>query len=91
MIDQTLEPLLWGMVAFTLLMLRLAPLQGWKAVIVAGVAAGMVFDTIQFRVGPPRLWDSLVFSSMLAALLTAAVLETAVHLYARIRAGRTQG
>lgn len=79
------------MVAFTLLMLRLAPLQGWKAVIVAGVAAGMVFDTIQFRVGPPRLWDSLVFSSMLAALLAAAVLETAVHLYARIRAGRTQG
>jgi len=50
------------MVAFTLLMLRLAPLQGWKAVIVAGVAAGMVFDTIQFRVGPPRLWDSLVFT-----------------------------
>ncbi len=91
MIDQTLEPLLWGMVAFTLLMLRLAPLQGWKAVIVAGVAAGMVFDTVQFRVGPPRLWDSLVFGSILAALVAAAVLETAFHLLARVRAGRAQG
>ncbi|MFY0477053.1 hypothetical protein [Achromobacter marplatensis] len=76
------------MVAFTLLMLRLAPLQGWKAAIVAGIAAGMVFDTIQFRVGPPRLWDALVVSSILAALVAAAVLETAVHLLARARARR---
>lgn len=88
LIDQTLEPLLWGMVAFTLLMLRLAPLQGWKAAVVAGVAAGMVFDTIQFRVGPPRLWDSLVLTSVLAALLAAAVLETAVHLFTRVLARR---
>lgn len=74
------------MVAFTLLMLRLAPLQGWKAAIVAGIAAGMVFDTVQFRVGPPRLWDAQVLSSILAALLAAAVLEMAFHLLARVRA-----
>jgi len=50
-----------------------------------------VFDTVQFRVGPPRLWDSLVFGSILAALVAAAVLETAFHLLARVRAGRAQG
>ncbi|WP_454674804.1 hypothetical protein [Achromobacter pestifer] len=69
----------------------MAPLQGWKAVIVAGIVAGMVFDTIQFRVGPPRLWDSLVLSSILAALLAAAILETAFHLLVRARARRAQG
>ncbi|WP_447921007.1 hypothetical protein [Achromobacter aegrifaciens] len=76
------------MVAFTLLMLRLAPLQGWTAAIVAGITAGLVFDTIQFRVGPPRLWDSLVLGSVLAALLAAAVLELLVHLLQRTRAQR---
>jgi hypothetical protein len=86
--NQTLEPVLWGMVAFTLLMLRLAPLQGWKAAIVAGITAGLVFDTVQFRVGPPRLWDSLVLGSMLAALLAAAVLELLVHLLRRSRTER---
>ncbi|WMD20946.1 hypothetical protein RAS12_00815 [Achromobacter seleniivolatilans] len=88
LIEQMLEPLLWGMVAFTLAMLRVAPLQGWRAVIVAGISAGMVFDTIQFRVGPPRLWDTLVVESIVAALLAGAVLETAFHLFQRLRAAR---
>jgi hypothetical protein len=87
-LNQALEPVLWGMVAFTLLMLRLAPLQGWKAVIVAGITAGLVFDTVQFRVGPPRLWDSLVLGSVLAAVLAAAVLELLIHLLQRARAER---
>jgi len=76
------------MVAFTLLMLRLAPLQGWKAAIVAGITAGLVFDTIQFRVGPPRMWDAMVLGSVLAALLAAATLELLFHLLRRSRAGR---
>ncbi|WP_231570416.1 hypothetical protein [Achromobacter sp. RTa] len=83
-----LEPILWAMVAFTLLMLRLAPLQGWKAAVVAGITAGLVFDTIQFRVGPPRMWDSMVLGSVLAALLTAATLELLFHLLRRSRAER---
>jgi hypothetical protein len=87
-LNQALEPVLWGMVAFTLLMLRLAPLQGWKAAIVAGITAGLVFDTVQFRVGPPRLWDSQVLGSVLAALLAAAVLETLFLLLRRSRAER---
>jgi len=78
--------MLWGMVAFALLMLRLVPLQGWKAAVVAGVTAGLVFDTIQFRVGPPRMWDSLVLGSVLAALLVAAVLEGLFLLLQRVRA-----
>lgn len=82
--------MLWGMVAFALLMLRLVPLQGWKAVIVAGVTAGLVFDTIQFRVGPPRLWDALVMGSILAALLAAAVLEGLFQLLRRLRAARAR-
>lgn len=82
--------MLWGMVAFALLMLRLVPLQGWKAVIVAGVTAGLVFDTIQFRVGPPRLWDALVMGSILAALLAAAVLEGLFQLLQRLRAARAR-
>lgn len=76
------------MVAFTLLMLRLAPLQGWKAAIVAGITAGLVFDTVQFRVGPPRLWDLQVLGSVLAALLAAAVLEALLLLVRRSRAER---
>lgn len=76
------------MVAFTLLMLRLAPLQGWKAVVVAGVSAGLVFDTIQLRVGPPRQWDSLVLGSLIAALTAAAVLEISFQLLRRMRAAR---
>ena len=76
------------MVAFTLLMLRLAPLQGWKAAIVAAITAGLVFDTVQFRVGPPRLWDSQVLASVLAALLAAAVLELLLLLLRRSRAER---
>ncbi|WZB76721.1 hypothetical protein WJ972_15115 [Achromobacter insuavis] len=83
--EQALEPMLWGMVAVALLMLRLVPLQGWKAVIVAGITAGLVFDTIQFRVGPPRLWDALVLGSILAALLVAAVQELLVLVAARAR------
>ncbi len=82
--------MLWGMVAFALLMLRLVPLQGWRAVIVAGVTAGLVFDTIQFRVGPPRLWDALVMGSILAALLAAAVLEGLFQLLRRLRAARSR-
>lgn len=80
--------MLWGMVAVALLMLRLVPLHGWKAVIVAGVTSGLVFDTIQFRVGPPRMWDELVLGSILAALLAAAVLETLCLLQRRLRARR---
>jgi len=76
------------MVAFTLLMLRLFPLQGWKAIIVAGFSAGLVFDTIQFRVGPLRLWDVQVVASVLAALAVAAVLEIAFQLLQRARAAR---
>ncbi len=82
--------MLWGMVAFTLLMLRLVPLQGWRAVIIAGVTAGLVFDTIQFRVGPPRLWDALVLGSVLAALLAAAVLEGLFQLLRHLRAARAR-
>ncbi|MFM9871366.1 hypothetical protein [Achromobacter xylosoxidans] len=88
--DQALEPMLWGMVAVALLMLRLMPLQGWKAVIVAGITAGLVFDTIQFRVGPPRLWDALVLGSILAALLVAAAQELLVLLARRLRAARSR-
>ena len=83
-----LEPILWAMVAFTLIMLRLAPLQGWKAAVVAGITAGLVFDTVQFRVGPPRMWDALVLGSVLAAVLAAAMLELLVHLLRRSRAER---
>lgn len=83
-----LEPTLWAMVAFTLLMLRLAPLQGWRAAVVGGITAGLVFDTVQFRVGPARHWDALVLGSLLAALLTAATLELLVHLLRRSRAGQ---
>ncbi|MBB1628903.1 hypothetical protein [Achromobacter sp. UMC71] len=82
--------MLWGMVAFTLLMLRLVPLQGWRAVVIAGVTAGLVFDTIQFRVGPPRLWDALVLGSVLAALLAAAVLEGLFQLLRYLRAARAR-
>lgn len=82
--------MLWGMVAFALLMLRLVPLQGWRAVIVAGVTTGLVFDTIQFRVGPPRLWDALVMGAILAALLAAAVLEGLFQLLRRLRAARAR-
>ena len=78
--------MLWGMVAVALLMLRLVPLQGWKAVIVAGITAGLVLDTIQFRVGPPRLWDALVLGSILAALLVAAVQELLVLVARHVRA-----
>lgn len=78
--------MLWGMVAVALLMLRLMPLHGWLAVIVAGITAGLVFDTIQFRVGPPRQWDALVMGSILAALLVAAVQELLVSLLRRVRA-----
>lgn len=78
--------MLWGMVAVALLMLRLLPLQGWKAVIVAGITAGLVFDTIQFRVGPPRLWDALVLDSILAALLVATAQELLALLLRRLRA-----
>ena len=83
-----LEPMLWGMVAIALLMLRLVPLQGLRAVIVAGVTTGLVFDTIQFRVGPPRMWDELVLSTILAALLVAAAQETVCLLLRRLRASR---
>lgn len=83
-----LEPILWAMVAFTLIMLRLAPLQGWKAAVVAGITAGLVFDTVQFRVGPPRMWDALVLGSVLAAVLAAAMLEFLFHLLRRSRAER---
>ena len=83
-----LEPILWAMVAFTLIMLRLAPLQGWKAAVVAGIPAGLVFDTVQFRVGPPRMWDALVLGSVLAAVLAAAMLELLFHLLRRSRAER---
>ncbi|ASC66549.1 hypothetical protein EUC41_28410 [Achromobacter denitrificans] len=76
------------MVAFTLIMLRLAPLQGWKAAVVAGITAGLVFDTVQFRVGPPRMWDALVLGSVLAAVLAAAMLELLFHLLRRSRAER---
>lgn len=83
-----LEPILWAMVAFTLITLRLAPLQGWKAAVVAGITAGLVFDTVQFRVGPPRMWDALVLGSVLAAVLAAAMLELLFHLLRRSRAER---
>ncbi len=46
----------------------------------------MVFDTIQFRVGPPRLWDNMVLDSMLAALCIAVVLQLALSAAARLRA-----
>ena len=36
----------------TLLLLRFVPLQGWLAVLVAGITSGLILDTIQFRVGP---------------------------------------
>ena len=52
MLDQALEPSLWAMVALTLLLLRFVPLQGWLAVLVAGITSGLILDTIQFRVGP---------------------------------------
>lgn len=79
MLDQALEPSLWAMVALTLLLLRFVPLQGWLAVLVAGTTSGLILDTIQFRVGPPRLWDALVCASVLAALLVAALLEGPVR------------
>ena len=40
MLDQALEPSLWAMVALTLLLLRFVPLQGWLAVLVAGITSG---------------------------------------------------
>ena len=37
---------------WSLLLLRFVPLQGWLAVLVAGITSGLILDTIQFRVGP---------------------------------------
>ena len=88
MLDQALEPSLWAMVALTLLLLRFVPLQGWLAVLVAGTTSGLILDTIQFRVGPPRLWDALVCASVLAALLVAALLEALYALFRRYRGGK---
>lgn len=45
----------------------------------------MVFDSIQFRVGPPRLWDNMVLDSMLAALCIAAILQLILTAVARLR------
>ncbi|WP_268640524.1 hypothetical protein, partial [Escherichia coli] len=74
-LTQVLEPRLWILTLAVLLALRCVPLRGWRGIAATGFTAGMVFDTIQFRVGPPRLWDALVLGSILAALLVAAVQE----------------
>ncbi|MCH4590603.1 hypothetical protein, partial [Achromobacter xylosoxidans] len=67
-LTQVLEPRLWILTLAVLLALRCVPLRGWRGIAATGFTAGMVFDTIQFRVGPPRLWDNMVLDSMLAAL-----------------------
>ncbi len=85
-LTQVLEPRLWILTLAVLLALRCVPLRGWRGIAATGFTAGMVFDTIQFRVGPPRLWDNMVLDSMLAALCIAVVLQLALSAGARLRA-----
>lgn len=79
-LTQVLEPRLWILTLAVLLALR-----GWRGIAATGFTAGMVFDTIQFRVGPPRLWDNMVLDSMLAALCIAVVLQLGLSAAARLR------
>lgn len=82
---QALEPRLWVLTLAVLLALRCVPLRGWRGTLVTGFTAGMVFDSIQFRVGPPRLWDNMVLDSMLAALCIATILQLILTAVARLR------
>ena len=83
---QAMAPRLWVLTLAVLLALRCVPLRGWRWTLATGFTAGMVFDSIQFRVGPPRLWDNMVLDSMLAALCIAVVLQLGLSAAAKLRA-----
>lgn len=82
---QALDPRLWVLTLAVLLALRCVPLRGWRGTLATSFTAGMVFDSIQFRVGPPRLWDNMVLDSMLAALCIAAILQLILTAVERLR------
>ncbi|CUI79522.1 hypothetical protein U2261_15975 [Achromobacter xylosoxidans] len=82
---QALDPRLWVLTLAVLLALRCVPLRGWRGTLATSFTAGMVFDSIQFRVGPPRLWDNMVLDSMLAALCIVTILQLILTAVARLR------
>lgn len=82
---QALDPRLWVLTLAVLLALRCVPLRGWRGTLATSFIAGMVFDSIQFRVGPPRLWDNMVLDSMLAALCIVTILQLILTAVARLR------